>query len=893
MIGKAFAPLATVLLLQLKTVHSAESAYDHAHVFHEEELQSDVCMLQLSATLHKPDQESGLAHEPHHALVRASPCQNSTMNGSLKSASTVPRVMGAKDQYATRKHKQGEDKQNVTSLKSIPMSGKVVRPVKVMHSMLQQEPAEGEAAPAPAGEATPASEGEAAPAPAAPAPAEGEAAPAPAEGEATAPAPAGETTPAAEGEAAPAPAGEATAPAPEGETTGEATATAPAGEATAPTEGEAAAPAEGTAAAPTGGEVAAPAEGEAAAPAEGEAAAPAEGEAAAVAEGEPAAAAAAEGEAAPAAEGEAAASEGEAAAAEGEGAKAPEEELAANAAPPVPERPDVSNEGPTNEDKFAEHFASINNEVKEARIVSCVLLSLIAVFMVVHVMHEYDIHVLPEGVMIILVGIMLGLVLKYWCESRMMYDPEYRSEIAIQMLNELFLPMLMLEAGWSVRRMDFISQLPYILNFAVFGTLISTAVIAGLIYKTGELGMHQITTLRGATIIASLISATDPVSTLGTYSDLRVDPLLNIIVFGEAAINDAVAIVVFSLVNDDYYMENITSTSSMIFTGIGKGSRTLTCSFLLGGATCLAVCGCLRLVGMHRNKKLEILVVVLGGYLSYAIGEYFRVSGIICTLFNGMFLGKYAKFHLSVEGTMLTSFFISQMSTIMDSGVFLLSGVCCISLSTAGRSLGVYLMIFCAIARVCSTIPCGLVSNFMKWTINRNPNATDDDLHILTSKYLFMIWHAGLRGGIAENLALQIGEWLDNTNGPGSKEAVRSAVFFLVATFIIVFGGTTKMFLQCFGIPMGSSYSEDALSKTELNHTQGRLINFLHNKFFFPLLVGTSVSSQDADVVQDVGDNDVLEVLHEVCHGHRGGCMRKRDLEVPDVPDIDETKIKR
>jgi len=219
MIGKAFAPLATVLLLQLKTVHSAESAYDHAHVFHEEELQSDVCMLQLSATLHKPDQESGLAHEPHHALVRASPCQNSTMNGSLKSASTVPRVMGAKDQYATRKHKQGEDKQNVTSLKSIPMSGKVVRPVKVMHSMLQQEPAEGEAAPAPAGEATPASEGEAAPAPAAPAPAEGEAAPAPAEGEATAPAPAGETTPAAEGEAAPAPAGEATAPAPEGETT--------------------------------------------------------------------------------------------------------------------------------------------------------------------------------------------------------------------------------------------------------------------------------------------------------------------------------------------------------------------------------------------------------------------------------------------------------------------------------------------------------------------------------------------------------------------------------------------------------------------------------------------------------------------------------------------------
>mmetsp|Transcript_53804 Transcript_53804/g.98330 ORF Transcript_53804/g.98330 Transcript_53804/m.98330 type:complete len:863 (+) Transcript_53804:68-2656(+) len=531
------------------------------------------------------------------------------------------------------------------------------------------------------------------------------------------------------------------------------------------------------------------------------------------------------------------------------------------------------------------------NEYLMEQIVAAVSCSLIFVFIVTHIMEKRNINLLPEAAMIILQGVLLGLVMKYWADSAFMRDPVFRCQMSIELLNLVFLPLLMFESGWSVRRLDFISQFPYIMLFAVVGTLISTFVVGMLIYQSGQMGFHTITHYRGAFVIAALISTTDPVATLATYSHLKVDPLLNIIVFGEAAINDAVGIVVFSIVNDDETMSKLSSISDMLTYGTYKGLKIMSCSFFLGLLVSVIVCGSLKIFRMRENKKLEIMIVVVSCYLAFALGEFFEVSGIICTLFCGMLMGQYARPHLSVEGGLLCSFFISEMCMVMDAGVFLLSGVCCICLSFHGQQLGYCLMLFCAVGRICSTVPCGVISNMMKNYLNSQVKS--EDRHILTPKYLFMIWHAGLRGGIAENLALQIGEWLDNTNGPGSKEAVRSAVFFLVATFIIVFGGTTKMFLQCFGIPMGSSYSEDALSKTELNHTQGRLINFLHNKFFFPLLVGTSVSSQDADVVQDVGDNDVLEVLHEVCHGHRGGCMRKRDLEVPDVPDIDETKIKR
>lgn len=41
----------------------------------------------------------------------------------------------------------------------------------------------------------------------------------------------------------------------------------------------------------------------------------------------------------------------------------------------------------------------------------------------------------------------------------------------------------------------------------------------------------------------SLISAVDPVATIAIFNALNVDPVLNMLVFGESILNDAVAIV--------------------------------------------------------------------------------------------------------------------------------------------------------------------------------------------------------------------------------------------------------------------------------------------------------------------------------------------------------------
>eukprot|EP00971_Amphidinium_carterae_P298615 5932696-Amphidinium_carterae.1 len=47
-------------------------------------------------------------------------------------------------------------------------------------------------------------------------------------------------------------------------------------------------------------------------------------------------------------------------------------------------------------------------------------------------------------------------------------------------LNLVLLPIIIFEAGWSMRHKDFVAQLGYILVFAIFGTVICMAVVAML-----------------------------------------------------------------------------------------------------------------------------------------------------------------------------------------------------------------------------------------------------------------------------------------------------------------------------------------------------------------------------------------------------------------------------
>jgi len=466
------------------------------------------------------------------------------------------------------------------------------------------------------------------------------------------------------------------------------------------------------------------------------------------------------------------------------------------------------------------------------------------VYNVSTMMEKLEITAIPESGIVIAIGVLLGCFMKKYTQMDFFEDDESWAELNSAMLNLMLLPIIIFASGWTLRRQDFFSQMPYILLFAVVGTLISTSVVAGLIVMTGRMALHNVTRWRTAFAYASLISATDPVATLSTYTKLRVHPLLNIMVFGEATINDAVAIVLFKVFNSNAnFLDPATGIELYIgprlLTNIGWGVfKSFFGSLVMGVGLGMFYTLIAREMDMRQNKKGQILVIFASIYLTYAAAESVGLSGIIAEIFCSLVMGVYMRPHLSTDGCALATFFMEQIASLADCAVFLLVGVSVTQLTTKGWYIGLWIILFCLIGRFCSVVPIACIVNSLKAARGAATGIEREGWNTLTPQHVFMIWHSGLRGGIALALAWELGNWVDEAEGAGTKKALQTATFLVILVFLIVFGGSTSFCLKYLGIPIGTDEAEDVLSKTESTGEGHGFLVALDKKILSPLLIG-------------------------------------------------------
>jgi CPA1 family monovalent cation:H+ antiporter len=297
---------------------------------------------------------------------------------------------------------------------------------------------------------------------------------------------------------------------------------------------------------------------------------------------------------------------------------------------------------------------------------------------------------------------------------------------------------------------------------SVFGTLLSTAIVAGLLKLIlTATGFHA--TWVACLLFGALISPTDPIAVLELLRRVDAPAALEAQLTGESLFNDGVGAVVFLtlLASVDGGSASIASFTWLLLIKAGGG-------VILGLALGYVCYRLVRTVDSYRVEVMLTLALAMGGY---ALADALRLSAPLEAVAAGLVVGGRAR-HLgmSEETRAHVDDFWELIDTFMNVILFLLLGLELIAMPWRIQYVYAGLLAIPVVlgARWLSVgASLGLVRAFHK--------PARGDLSVLT-------W-GGLRGGLAVALALSIPQ--------GRPHDRLIAITYIVVIFSIVVQGMT------------------------------------------------------------------------------------------------------
>jgi len=355
----------------------------------------------------------------------------------------------------------------------------------------------------------------------------------------------------------------------------------------------------------------------------------------------------------------------------------------------------------------------------------------------------------------------VGLVVAGFLIALLPNSPEL--PLSRDLIFNILLPPLVFEAALQLDWRRFRNDLPLTLTLAVVGVAIATAVVAA--------GMHWLVgwSWIGAALFGVLIAATDPVSVIASFREMRVQPRVSMVVESESLLNDGVAAVGFALL-------------SAIALGASPSVTSVIPQFLwtLGGGVVIGLAvslGALLIAGRTDDPLVEITLTTIAAYGSFLVAEHFRASGIISALTAGLTVGSLGPGRfLSAEGRQRVHSGWEYFAFLANSMVFILIGANVANqplrdLGSAAAAIAIALVL---IGRAFAVYPLAAVFRPSRWR--------------LSSAYQHTLFWGGLRGALALALALAV--------PPSVPE--RSAIIitaFVVVAFSILVQGLTMPWL--------------------------------------------------------------------------------------------------
>ena len=279
-----------------------------------------------------------------------------------------------------------------------------------------------------------------------------------------------------------------------------------------------------------------------------------------------------------------------------------------------------------------------------------------------YVVKRFRIYSLPESAGALLVGVIVGGMARLSVGTDQLDLFEFSPEVFFFFL----LPPIIFEAGYALDQKGFFANVGAITLYAFFGTLISTFIVGYLCFLAAKIGLVNIDSENPieALLFGSLISSVDPVATLSIMGneELNVDPILYSLVFGESVLNDAIAISLFRTFFTFYNPEK--TNANVSYAAISLSFIFVTgCSILVGVVLGLSASWIFKNTDLKRYPKLETSLLLCFCYLCYAVAEAIGMSGIMALFFQGVVLGHYNAYNLSMVAHVASEQIFSTFAT--------------------------------------------------------------------------------------------------------------------------------------------------------------------------------------------------------------------------------------
>lgn len=399
--------------------------------------------------------------------------------------------------------------------------------------------------------------------------------------------------------------------------------------------------------------------------------------------------------------------------------------------------------------------------------------------LLIHMMLQTGFHYLPESVVIVFLGALIGLFINLLSDKNIANwkREEVFSPTAFFLV---LLPPIIFESGYNLHKGNFFQNIGSILVFAIIGTTISALVIGAGIYLLGLADIAYHLNFVESFAFGSLISAVDPVATVAIFHALDVDPVLNMLVFGESILNDAISIVLTTTV-----MPSLSSTA--VSTGTGEAILSALSTFCMmffasaGIGVVFALISALLLkhCDLRKHPSLEFAMMLVFTYVPYVLAEGIHLSGIMAILFCGIVMSHYTHYNLSTVTQITMQQTMRTLAFIAETCVFAYLGLAIFSFRhRVELSLVIWSLILCLVGRACNIFP-------LAWLVNRFRE------HKITNKMQFIMWFSGLRGAISFALSIHLDFASEDT-----RHVIITTTLIIVLFTTMILGGSTMPLLK-------------------------------------------------------------------------------------------------